>query len=192
MVLYIRTCDRRLSKSAFMTDTCKVDSALTHEAPISDFDWQSNMRISVGRFACPSLVPAVTRSSCRLPLAYRWRFSLRTLLIATTLVAVVLGLIVWLLVALVAGFFMRGRMGGRPGGASMRYTNWTIKGAGIGLLVALIALSSGDSPNQAVARIFDILAHQLGYLCSCWTRFSHLMRELVREYGSLCFSPIGC
>ena len=34
--------------------------------------------------------------------------------------------------------------------------------AGIGLLVALIALWSGDSPNQAVARIFDILGAPVG------------------------------
>ena len=30
-------------------------------------------------------------------------------------------------------------------------------GAGIGLIVAFAALSSGDSPNLALARVFDIL-----------------------------------
>ena len=47
-----------------------------------------------------------------IPWVWPKRFSLRTLLIATTLVAVVLGLIVWLRLPLVAGFFMRGRMAG--------------------------------------------------------------------------------
>jgi hypothetical protein len=39
----------------------------------------------------------------------------------------------------------------------LRYTNWIIKGAGIGLIIAFAALSSGDSPNLNFARAFDIL-----------------------------------
>ena len=49
---------------------------------------------STGLFA--TRVTVLVASRCRAFPWLRWRFSLRTLLIATTLVAVVLGLIVWL------------------------------------------------------------------------------------------------
>ena len=49
-------------------------------------------------FNIPYWIPAIIFAAAPAPLWIRWskRFSLRTLLIATTLVAVVLGLIVWL------------------------------------------------------------------------------------------------
>jgi hypothetical protein len=53
---------------------------------------------------------------------------------------------------------MRGKMA-----LPMRYTNWTIKGAGIGLVVAFAALASGDSPNLNFARAFDVLGAPVGF-----------------------------
>ena len=50
----------------------------------------------LGDSACLPLWPIVALTATLAPAPWpRWRFSLRTLLIATTLVAVVLGVIVW-------------------------------------------------------------------------------------------------
>ena len=49
------------------------------------------------------------------------------------------------------------------GVTSLRYANWIIKGAGIGLTVAFAALASGDSPNPVLAYTFDILDAPVGF-----------------------------
>jgi hypothetical protein len=41
--------------------------------------------------------------------------------------------------------------------------NIVVKGIGIGLLVALVALSSGDSPDLRWAKVFDILGAPVGF-----------------------------
>ena len=60
------------------------------------FVWR---RIENADYSGPVLVSGLSICDCRhtpVDTQANWRFSLRTLLIATTLVAVVLGLIVWL------------------------------------------------------------------------------------------------
>ena len=74
-----------------------LDRQRTYQAGFNlAFDWQLDaIGLTVfGYVLVPSLLCCGTRRSC---LGFRkWRFSLRTLLIATTLVAVGLGLIVWM------------------------------------------------------------------------------------------------
>jgi hypothetical protein len=56
------------------------------------FKWNSKYRI----ISLPHAAVAILFATPAIAPWLRWRFSLRTLLVATTLVAVVLGLIVWL------------------------------------------------------------------------------------------------
>ena len=73
-----------------------VRSPAGREFPLPKFEWYwANGEISV---RLPTWLPAIAFVVAATALWIRWsnRFSLRTLLIATTLVAIVLGLIVWL------------------------------------------------------------------------------------------------
>jgi hypothetical protein len=58
------------------------------------FDWTANGREI--RIEFPTWVPAILAVSLAAAPWIRWRFSLRTLLIATTLIAVVMGMVIYL------------------------------------------------------------------------------------------------
>jgi hypothetical protein len=63
------------------------------------FTWRSGFGfkkwVSYFPIWCPALVAGIAAASLGVRRSYQISFSLRTLLIATTLIAIVLGLVVW-------------------------------------------------------------------------------------------------
>ncbi len=79
--------------SGLAIDSIEVKTIVPPETPEPHWDFTSNKRFTAAEF--PHWCLAFMLASLAVVPWIRYRFSLRTLLIATTLVAVVLGLIVW-------------------------------------------------------------------------------------------------